>query len=194
MSRWTSNCLPISSVFHRKIMPWFFGKRWDNTKKLKIFHSDLFHCLFLYFWVCFDRWRIKSSVDRRRIDSLRRWRENQNITDPLCFDFCSSSVRVCLFLVFVLVEVFPPLVWSVSLWVLDVFVSVWWLKTCFPFSSIHPPILAMSYVVFTLGSQPRRPVMGHHGDGSFVYFTEWYFQSKPRFGKINDVINVNIEP
>ena len=50
--------------------------------------------------------------------------KNQNITDPKCFDFCSSSVRVCLFLVFVLVEVFPPLVWSVSLWVLDVFVSV----------------------------------------------------------------------
>ena len=41
------------------------GKSCNNTNKLKTFHSDLFCCLFLYFWACFDRWRIKSSVDRR---------------------------------------------------------------------------------------------------------------------------------
>ena len=43
---------------------------------------NYYYYYYYYFWACFDRCRIKSSVDRRGIDSLRRWRENQNITDP----------------------------------------------------------------------------------------------------------------
>ena len=71
---WTSNCLPTG-----RFRPFSTGESWNNTNMMMIFDSDLFYCLFLYFWVCFDRSRLKSRVERRGLDSLHSCRENQNI-------------------------------------------------------------------------------------------------------------------
>ena len=63
---WTSNCLPTG-----RFRLFSTGESWNNTNMMMIFGSDLFYCLFLYFWVHFDRSRLnKSGEARTRLATL----------------------------------------------------------------------------------------------------------------------------
>ena len=150
MSRWTSNCLPTD-----RFRPFFTGESWKNTNKMMIFDSDLFYSFFLYLWVYFDRPRLKSKVQRRGLDSLRFYRENQNIASlyfrGLAFrgafkDFSVGSRCFCF---------------------------DWTLKSCwFPFSSPSLAICFRCYQRWYTRSLPRRRENQNIGFYGMAFYLE----------------------